>query len=140
MFFFMQVAIPPSYFNYRFCYCIPGYYGLPPDRCKPCLEGGDCSYGHGGIRWPRGYYPIFNSSTSTSFLLLEIAPCLFLLCDWMDAADLIALVTCHRGLESPETSACNPNANCSIDVGANMFDTCELCAHGTSGSCPFAPF
>jgi len=53
------LEISPEYLSYRHCSCLPGLYGVPPDKCAGCPKNCICQSGGQKLQWPIGFYPVF---------------------------------------------------------------------------------
>lgn len=98
----LEIHISPSYFDYSHCDCSAGYYGRPPNNCKPCPINCNCTTGRDTLSWSKGFYPIISYDHHKR--------------------DILGAEKCL------EETACNPYGNCTASWVTGILPNCILCA------------
>ena len=117
------VQMDPTYYNYTKCYCMNGYFGLPPNKCYACLAKGTCNAKDlekpelfGSMSFGHGYFPVSKDGLDTIESVAGLEPCI-----WN---------------EKKNKSACNPNGDCYYGreglAGKGPSGKCQLCEEGYS--------
>ncbi len=93
------VQMDPTYYNYTHCYCMNGFFGLPPNQCYSCIANGNCRAQNatnpdlfGSMSIPQGYYPVQKKGLNT-------------------VDSVVGLVRCIWN-EKTKTTPCNPKGAC----------------------------
>eukprot|EP00762_Andalucia_godoyi_P001018 ANDGO_01935.mRNA.1 Putative leucine-rich repeat-containing protein DDB_G0281931 len=117
----LSIRVPPSYFSYENCQCMPYTVGLPPSDCYSCPANGECIGGGNFVFWNQGYYPIISPANGAVF----------------------ALARCLDTTFSFSDSNCCPSGNCSASfMNVSQNDQASWCNAGSSSrlcsrcSCP----
>ncbi len=154
------VEMDPEYYSFELCYCTSGYFGIPPEDCRPCLTHGKCT---GEVEAPQDMIPLegdlmCKQNMKTKLfkprsLLMYSAPSLQARPKlgvgmsfprgfypvYNDSNDTLLDTNNVVGLEecawvNNTFSACNPYELCRFNqyelVGIKTGENCKLCAEG----------